>query len=82
MNKEEMALMNGMFERSYEQQKEIIELKKENYDYIILLEKLKETLEEIREKWNEFKSLSPLEISFKQKQVYELDKAINNEVLK
>ncbi len=75
MNKVEMALMNGMYEHSYEQQKEIIELKNENFDYIL-------QLEEIRKKWNEFKELSPLEISFKQKQVYELDKAINNEVLK
>ena len=41
----------------------------------------KHVLKEIRRKWNEFKKLSPLEISFNPTQVYELDKAINNEVL-
>ena len=46
------------------------------------IKKYKSTLEDIKSKWNELKKRSPLEICFyEQKNLYEIDKVIN-EVLK
>ena len=76
---------NELEQKLKAKEQECEKLKEENFNWEQinkLQEKYQQTLEEIREKWNEFKKLSPLEICFSQRQIYELDKAINNEVLK